>query len=167
MTRWLLVVLMFIMLTAVGYAGDQKEYISPDGRLRALVIPVSKENSGIPESRIEIRTTSGALVFEKDYSSSDGSHGWVVNNATWTPDSKFFIIGRYSSGGHQPWHAPVDFYSRRHKRGFSLDKYVGTVKDSKVQVVAPDVVKVIVRKKAGVEDVEVIVSLSKLLMKRR
>ncbi|MEW6116192.1 MAG: hypothetical protein AB1553_04750 [Nitrospirota bacterium] len=167
MLRWMLVVLLFVMLPAAGYARGQKEYISPDGRLRALVVPVSKEGSGLPESRIEIRKMNGALIFEKDYSSSDGSHGWVVNHATWTPDSRFFIIGRYSSGGHQPWHAPVDFYSRRHKRVFSLDKYVGTVKDSNVQVVAPDVVKVIVRKKAGVEDVEIIVSLSKLLMKRK
>ncbi len=131
------------------------------------MISVSRENSGMPESRIEIRTRSGKRVYKKDYSSSDGNHGWVIDSAAWTPDSKFFVFGMYSSGGRRPWHSPVDFYSRRHKRVFSLDKYVGTITDSKFQIRGSDIVKVITRKRVGIEDVEVTVSLGKLLKKRK
>ncbi|MEW5744534.1 MAG: hypothetical protein AB1805_03720 [Nitrospirota bacterium] len=167
MKRWILMVMMVAILPSAGHAGGQKEYRSPDGRLRALVIDVGKDRTGLPESRIEIRKTNGALVFEKDYSSPDGSHGWVVASATWTPDSMFFVFGMYSSGGHQPWQNPVNFYSRRHKRVFSLNKYVGTITDPEVQVVAPDIVKVIARKKGRIEDTEVIASLSKLLKQKK
>lgn len=139
--------LIVLMLPVEGHAKDQKEYISPDGRLRALVIPVGKDDTGIAESRIEIRKISGELVFKKDYSSTDGNHGWVVSSASWTNDSRFFVFGMYSSGGHQPWHSPVDFYSRRYKRVFSLDKYVGTITDSTFQVSGSDIVKVITQKK--------------------
>lgn len=162
MTRWILAILVLVCVP-VAYAAEPKEYPSPDGRLRALVMPASERGTGTAESRIEIHKRDGTLIFKKEYSSPDGGHGWVVNSVAWTHDSRFFMFGMYSSGGHQPWHSPVYFYSKKHNRTFSLEDYVGTIIDPKFQVSGADSVKVITRGKADIEDVEITVSLSELL----
>ena len=149
------------MAPVVACADERKEFVSPDGQLRALVVPAGKGTSEAREGRIEIYKTGGKLLASKDYISADGSHGWIVYIAAWTPDSNFFMYNMYSSGGHQPWHVPVDFFSRKDNKILSLDKYVGAVTDLNFEVVAPDFVKVIVQKATGA-NTEIRVSLSML-----
>src|SRR5436305_14088316 len=98
-------------------------YPSPDGALRALVLPVDVRLYATPdmESRVVIRTSKGDTVTSKDYSSPSGANGYYVVNAKWSPDSQFFIYSMASSGGHSPWSFPMMVYSRQKNRiaGFS------------------------------------------------
>jgi hypothetical protein len=98
-------------------------YPSPDGALRALVLPVDVSLYATPdmESRVVIRTSKGDTLTSKDYSSPRGTNGYYVVNAKWSPDSEFFVYSMSSSGGHSPWSFPMMVYSRQKKRiaGFS------------------------------------------------
>ena len=98
-------------------------YPSPDGTLRALVLPVDVSLNATPdmESRVVIRTSKGETLTSKDYSSPRGFNGYHVVNAKWSPDSKFFVYSMSSSGGHSPWSFPMMVYSREKNRiaGFS------------------------------------------------
>ncbi|HUY18714.1 MAG TPA: hypothetical protein VMV15_05765 [Candidatus Binataceae bacterium] len=103
-----------------------RDYRAPDGTLIARVVAADKALSETDvESRIEIRSKDGKLIFSKDYSSDDGLHGLGVVKAQWTPDSQFFVYSMTSSGGHQPWYAPIDVYSRAHNRVARLDEMTG------------------------------------------
>src|SRR5881396_635931 len=55
-------------------------YPSPDGALRALVLPVDVSLYATPdmESRVVIRTSKGDTVTSKDYSSPRGANGYYV-----------------------------------------------------------------------------------------
>jgi hypothetical protein len=98
-------------------------YPSPDGALRALVLPVDVSLYATPdmESRVVIRTSKGDTVTSKDYSSPRGTNGYHVVKAKWSPDSQFFVYSMASSGGHSPWSFPMMVYSRQKNRivGFS------------------------------------------------
>jgi len=91
-------------------------YPSPDGALRALVLPVDVSLYATPdmESRVVIRTSNGDTVTSKDYSSPRGTNGYYVVNAKWSP--QFFLYSMSSSGGHSPWSFPMMAYSREKKR---------------------------------------------------
>jgi len=97
------------------------QYESPDKSIVALVFPVSKQGYESYESRVELLSKSGRLLAQHDYSSADGEHGYGVAKAAWTPDSNFFVYSLESSGGHQPWHSSVNYYSRAQNRFRSLD----------------------------------------------
>jgi hypothetical protein len=91
-----------------------KIYPSPDGTLRALVLPVDVSLHATPdmESRVVIRTSKGDTLTSKDYSSPRGANGYYVVSAKWSPDSQFFIYSMSSSGGHSPWSYPMAVYGR-------------------------------------------------------
>jgi hypothetical protein len=93
-------------------------YTSPDGALRALVLPVDVSLYATPdmESRVVIRTSKGDTLTSKDYSSPRGTNGYYVVNAKWSPDSQFFVYSMSSSGGHSPWSFPVMVFSRQKNR---------------------------------------------------
>jgi hypothetical protein len=93
-------------------------YPSPDGALRALVLPVDVSLYATPdmESRVVVRTSNGDTVTSKDYSSPRGTNGYYVVNAKWSPDSQFFVYSMSSSGGHSPWSFPMMVYSRQKER---------------------------------------------------
>jgi hypothetical protein len=90
-------------------------YPSPDGALRALVLPVDISLHASPdmESRVVFRTRQGETLTSKDYSSPRGANGYYVVKARWSPDSQFFVYSMSSSGGHSPWSFPIMVYSRR------------------------------------------------------
>jgi len=107
-----------ISLALAGFASfaraGETTYLSPDHRLRAIVIGVDPKKEGSDkdaESRVEIRTATGKLLLSRDYSSPDGEHGDGVIEAQWTPDSAFFVYSMSSSGGHQPYYYPTLAYS--------------------------------------------------------
>jgi hypothetical protein len=93
-------------------------YPSPDGALRALVLPVDVSLDATPdmESRVVIRTSNGDTVTSKDYLSPRGTNGYYVVNAKWSPDSQFFVYSMSSSGGHSPWSFPMMVCSGEKKR---------------------------------------------------
>jgi hypothetical protein len=90
-------------------------YASPDGELRAFVVPAGVSLYATPdiESRVVIRAVNGDTLTSKDYSSPRGMNGYYVDQAKWSPDSQFFVYSMMSSGGHSPWSFPTWVYSRR------------------------------------------------------
>ena len=61
------------------------------------------------------------VLARRNYGSEDGEHGYGVTKAAWTPDSQFFVYSLESSGGHQSWHTPVQFFWRSENKIISLD----------------------------------------------
>ena len=58
------------------------------------------------ESAVCLRT-EGCQYFKESFFSPDGGHGWVVSRLAWSPDGRFLAYQLSSSGGHQPYWAPV------------------------------------------------------------
>jgi len=122
----------------------QRQYTAPDGGVRVVVVPVSKEAGRSEyESRIEFKSSEGKIACALDYSSEDNEHGFGVVKAEWTPDSQYFVFSMTSSGGHQPWHAPTRFLSRQDGTVRSLDDYFAAAGISKndFRLVAPNTVE--------------------------
>ncbi|THD72255.1 hypothetical protein [Phenylobacterium sp.] len=83
------------------------EVRSPNGALTASLTAVG---AGCDESVVTIRTAGPAVVHS--FTSPDCQNGYVVNQAQWTADSRFFIFNLQSSGGHQPMNQPLWRYDR-------------------------------------------------------
>jgi hypothetical protein len=90
-------------------------YPSPDGALRALVLPADISLDATPdmESRVVLRTSKGKTLTSKNHSSPRGMDGYYVVTAKWSPDSQFFVYSLSSSGGHSPWSFPLMVYGRQ------------------------------------------------------
>src|ERR1700734_4078650 len=90
-----------------------KPFTPPDKKTNASVLAVDKSLNATPdmESNVVIRSSAGATLASKDYSSPDGANGYYVLNAKWSPDSQFFVYSMMSSGGHSPWSFPIWVYS--------------------------------------------------------
>lgn len=161
------IVLLLISLPVWASARENEVHPSPDGKLKAWVIPVGKKEFGFNESRIEIRDAANALLFSKSHGSEDGEHGLGVVHASWTPDSQFFVYSASSSGGHQSWHFPTYFYSRVENGVQLLDDYTGPITESKFAIKAPDVISTAGRQKADLEEAVFEVSLRDLRKKER
>jgi hypothetical protein len=102
---------------------QSKVYPSPDGALRAVVIPLGNG----PESRVEIRRADGRLRRWKSLASVDGEHGQGIAHAAWSADGQYFVFNAEHAGGHQPWHRATYFYRRRENRCYGLDDFIGPV----------------------------------------
>jgi len=130
------------LIVGLAYGNKQQEYPSPDGKYIAYVIALPKAPYGCGESEIIIRTKKGKILCSKNYGSEDGEHGFGVERAAWTPDSKFFIYSMSSSGGHQAWHFPTDFIAVSDFKIRSLDNYLGLVTDPDFELTAPDIIRI-------------------------
>jgi hypothetical protein len=95
-----------------------------------------------PVSRRELRAKTLAESGQGAGSGRRG-HGYSVTKAAWTPDSNFFVYSLSNTGGHQPWHFPVDFYGRAQGKIFSLDDALhDAVANPQFTVAPPDRVTV-------------------------
>ena len=100
-------------------------YISPDEKLRAVVIPTKKVDGDFHESRVELQKASGETLALNDHSSPDREHGRGVLHAAWSPDSQFFVYSTTSSGGHVAGHFNTYVFVRSLSRFFELDEMIG------------------------------------------
>jgi hypothetical protein len=130
MNEIVLFILFLLVFSGAGGASPPKVqiYRSPDG---TATVRISQLSGKCAESLIEVRSAIDHLLLHKSYSSPDCEHGMVVNRGVWTADSKFFVFNAQASGGHQPWHWPVYFYSSSVNSVRVLDNYIGPI-------VAPD-----------------------------
>ena len=148
-----IVLVSIISLAALAESSKNKTstYLAPNGGVRVLVVPVGKEAGRADyESRIEFRAADNNLLCTLDFSSEDAEHGYGLVKAEWTPDSQYFVFSLASSGGHQAWHAPTEFYSQRDGTVRSLDDYFKSeITKAAFQIVAPNTVKT---ERAGVDD---------------
>jgi hypothetical protein len=113
---------LFFGSSCCAWAKGKAEYKAKDGT-RVVILPISKPGHDY-ESRIEFYSAQNQMLCVLDYSSEDSEHGFGVVKAAWTPDSEYFVFSLTSSGGHQPWHAPTLFFSRKESAIFDLDNYV-------------------------------------------
>jgi hypothetical protein len=144
---------------------QKREYLSPDNKYRAIVVPLPKASYGSGESKIEIHSKD-AVVSSVSYSSEDGEHGFGVERAAWSPDSKFFVYNMSSSGGHQAWHFPTYFVSVSDFKTRYLDDYVGSITQPEFTFTPPDRIQVYGHTPSDFEkETEIKASLSKLLKK--
>jgi hypothetical protein len=119
-------------------------YAAPDGSAHVMVLPVSKEAGRTEyESRIEFQSRDDSTLCVLDYSSEDGEHGFGVVKAEWTPDSRYFVFSLTSSGGHQSWHAPTQFFNRQDGTIRSLDDYfvASGITTTDFRLIAPNTIK--------------------------
>jgi hypothetical protein len=119
--------LIVILISGVVAFTQTKSYQSPKKTIRALIVPVGGAKGYEHESRVEIRSSSGALLRLRTFVSPDHNHGEGVGHAEWTSDGRFFVFTTSSSGGHQPWHVATYFYSIGRNRFYSLDAMVGPI----------------------------------------
>lgn len=155
-----------LVFTTPGQGGQTREYSSPNRQFRARVIALPDAPYGSGESRVEIHAASGALLCSRSYGSWDGEHGFGVERAAWTPDSRFFVYSMSSSGGHQAWHFPTDFIAIQDRRIRRIDQYVGPITDPEFKLRAPDIVQVVGRRREDLEEATSNVSLRKLITKK-
>jgi hypothetical protein len=126
-------------------SSQTERFPSPDGAITALVRS-TKAPYATKESRIELRLQDGRVLASRNYASKDGEHGQGVTKAAWTPDSQFFVYSLESSGGHQAWHTPVQFFTRGKNTIVSLDDALNdAVTKAQFLVSAPDSVTVQLR----------------------
>ena len=118
-------------------------YRSPDGNMVALS-RYPKPLFTPTESRIQITTKDARVLAERNYGSEDGKHGYGITRAAWTPDSQFFVYKLESSGGQEPWHSPVHFFSRKDNKFVELDPLLNDAVSNTLQflVSPPDRVTV-------------------------
>ena len=133
-----------------------------------MLIVISLPNVlGSGECQITIEVKNGKTLCSKSYASEDGEHGFGVEKAAWTPDSKFFVYSMSSSGGHQSWHFPTDFITITDCKIRNLDDYVGPITDPGFVLSAPDNVKTVGRDKSTLEEAHFKVRLSKLVTREK
>ena len=140
MIKTIITILVVLFVTS-AYASPKKDqkFESPDGKYLAYVIALPKAPYGSGESKIIIKTKNGKTLRSKSYWSEDGEHGFGVEKATWSPDSKFFIYSMSSSGGHQSWHFPTYFISISDFKVRYLDDYLGPITDPDFKLNSPDI----------------------------
>ena len=134
----ILLTVAFWSVQATDKAQPSQTHLSPDG---ALWVKITTVNRRCVESRIEIRKASGLLLLWKSLASTDCEHGMAVEHGAWTPDAKFFVFNAQSTGGHQPWHWPLYFYSRNDNRIRCLDDFVGPIIATDFRLEAPHMVQ--------------------------
>lgn len=101
-------------------------FVSPDQRTIVSVLAVDVSLNATPdmESRVVMRSSAGATLSSKDYSSPNGTNGYYVLNAKWSPDSQFFAYSMMSSGGHSPWSFPIAVYSLKSNQFASISDMI-------------------------------------------
>ncbi len=161
--RTIISFLPLILFSVFVYSAEQEEYLSPDGAYRAIVVTLSKAPYGSGESEIFIKSKDEEIICSKNYQSEDGEHGYGVEKAAWTPDSKFFVYSMSSSGGHQAWHFPTDFIAIADFKIYSLDDYVGPVTNPDFVLAAPDIINTVGQDKITLEETNFKVSLSQTM----
>ena len=126
---------LYILSIAVGLAFAAAEAqtkpettiseLKSNDQSRALIVPVDHINGG-HESRVEFYDSRGTRLCSADYSSTDGTHGFAVVKAAWSPDGRYYVYSMNSSGGHQPWHSPTEFFIRDDHQLCHLDAFFGS-----------------------------------------
>ncbi len=146
-------------LPRIASAQHVGTYRSPDGTLLARYVPV---NRGCPESRLSI-SGHGSVLYRKDFASADCEHGSVIVRGEWTPDSRFFAFNIESTGGHQPGHKPVLFYSRVENKLYRLENFIGYIVAQDFTLKAPHTLQTEKQKVAGgAEGTRIEVDLSRV-----
>ncbi len=154
-------ILALILLPSFALAADR--LVSPDKSLVAIIEPFQQTKEKAAENVISIVKSDGTVLAKKDFCSPDKEHGYVIDKIQWTSDSHFLVFSTYSSGGHQPWHAPTFFFARSDNRIRSIDDLLGPVLNSNFEISSTNILKVLVQDKTSQKEKAVSVNLSEMI----
>jgi hypothetical protein len=114
---------------------------------RVVIVPVGKTG----ESVVDFFSSQGDKLCSANYFSADGTHGFVAAKAEWTPDERYFVFSMQSSGGHQPWHSPTDFYIHDDRKLCHLDDFLNPpgIATSEFLIGAPNLITTFVYGQRG------------------
>ncbi len=104
---------------------QQYRYVAPDSQSTAIISEMKSAFPHISEGIIEFRTKAGKTLLRKDFTSTDGEHGFDIGAIGWTANSHFFVFNLTSSGGHQAWSQPVQVYCLESNKVINLLDYLG------------------------------------------
>lgn len=111
---WLVLALASLALGAeAAPCAGVRNFVSPDGRTTVEIRQSGRYGCG--ESLVRVKPEHGPAVAES-FASSDGEHGYGVEDARWTPDSRFLVLTLTNSGGHQALNHPISIFDRRKAR---------------------------------------------------
>ena len=127
---------LIFIITSLVEARNQREFISPNKMTRAIVYSFA-DRGIILESRIRVLSRKGIVLFDTSFSSKDHEHGFCVVQAAWTANSKYFVFGMVSSGGHMPWQVFTFVFSIATKEFIEINKVVSPVTSS-FKLIPPD-----------------------------
>ena len=125
----------FILVPLLVKAEQKTEYVSPDGRLQATVVPFDKkDNGGYPGMQFEIKKISGKIIakYQQTY-----RREVKVEKVAWTPDSQYFVISILDS--ENPRIFPVYFYDRLFNRFRELPF---SATNPQFEIINPNTVKI-------------------------
>lgn len=119
-------------------AQTEGDYASGDGTLVARILAVKKVLMGKYECKVQILDRAATVLLERDYSSRTGEHGLIIEMASWSPDSEFFVYSTSSSGGHQPWQSLLFIYRRSDNTILDAQDFLPPVAHPKFGLEEPD-----------------------------
>lgn len=126
----------FLLSPLTVKAQQAKEYISPDGHLKAVVMQYDKKNNGYQGIKFEIKKISGEIIAKHQYKSYKGEA--KVEKVAWTPDSQYFVISNSDSDNLRIFLAY--FYDRRFNRFRQLHV---RATNPYFEVIGPDTIKIL------------------------
>jgi hypothetical protein len=146
MFKALLTVLGFFSLSSALVLGaeEARDYLSNDMNFCARIAAVRKLPKQSLESKIQFLDQRGKVLLERDYSSQSGEHGLVIEQASWTPDSKYFVFSTSSSGGHQPWQSLLFVYRCSDNVLLDVQDFLPPVVYSNFTLSEPDFITLII-----------------------
>ncbi len=139
MRFWLLLAVGLLWGDVPAQAGT-RDFHSPDGRYIASVTSLPPNADGDNGEGIVTVSRSGKRpCIRRSFASGDGEHGEVIERVAWTPDSYFFVLTTFSSGGHSAWHHWTFVWSRRDNKIHSFDDACQCTVTASFQVRWPDI----------------------------
>ncbi len=88
-----------------------KEFMSPNGKYKAIVTLVQNPNNGRFEGEVTLKSKKGKILFQKSYFATDDKDGFFVAKAAWTVDSRFFVYSMATSDSYKTRIYPTFFIS--------------------------------------------------------
>jgi len=138
--RCSLVCLLLCFSSRALFAAPSGTFVSPDGKLKAVLLLVGAYGYENMESQVDIRTRDGQLLCSQNFQSTGRSgNGRYIEHFKWSPNSRFFVYTTSSSGGHSPWHYDTFFFSRKQHRILDFNDYNIVITEPDFRIKRPDV----------------------------
>lgn len=136
---------LLLLLVGSAYADDSSSIWTSDSPDQHLFAATREIPSGDDVLLWKTEFDGTRLVVVKRGSNSNSDElvfaytfaGRLIEQAKWTPDSKYIVLTTSSSGGHSPWHDESFVFSLATKKLAYVDDAVGLVVSPDISVEAP------------------------------
>jgi hypothetical protein len=110
-------------------AGTEKHWSAPGGSLVAVVTTFAPSQNAdhLNWDVVAIHDRAHRVIASISLEKGSGITHAVVDDAVWSPDSRFFCFETASSGGHSAWHQPTYVFDAKTSRIYSIDDTIGAI----------------------------------------